>query len=135
MVDIEIDDDRTAAYERIRPQIAVMAGGAYAAELIPRYGLSTEELAPLRAAVRAGDPEPGRHVTDEIVDAFAIGGTHDEVAARLEGLAALGVGRIIAKVSTSDGVPGALDRMERLASVTAAAFTGRRTEMSERIET
>jgi 5,10-methylenetetrahydromethanopterin reductase len=95
MFDVEIDQDVDAAIDRLRPRCTVMAGGAYAEELIPVFGLDPDQVMPLRAAVRARDPDTARLVTDDMVRAFTLPGPAEDVAERLEGMAKAGVGRVL----------------------------------------
>lgn len=95
MFDVEVDDDVEGAIDRLRPRVTIMAGGAYAEALIPVFGLDPKEVMPLRAAVRARDPDAARLVTDEMVRAFTVPGPAGYVAERLEQMAEAGVGRVI----------------------------------------
>jgi 5,10-methylenetetrahydromethanopterin reductase len=95
MFDVEVDDDVEAAIERLRPRCTVMAGGAYAEDLIPVFGLDRREVLPLRAAVRARDPDAARLVTDDMVRAFTVAGPAGAVAERLDEMSEAGVDRVI----------------------------------------
>jgi 5,10-methylenetetrahydromethanopterin reductase len=95
MFDVEVANDVEAAIDRLRPRVTIMAGGAYAEELIPVFGLDPQEVMPLRAAVRARDPDAARLVTDEMVRAFTVVGPAGHVAERLEQMAEAGAGRVI----------------------------------------
>jgi hypothetical protein len=72
-----------------------MAGGEYAEALIPRYGLDPAKVAPLRAALRAGDPGAVRLLDDDMVDAFAVGGPPGLVVERLQAIRDAGVDALI----------------------------------------
>jgi 5,10-methylenetetrahydromethanopterin reductase len=95
MFEVELDDDPVAARERLRPVSTIMAGGEYAEELIEVFGLVREDAMRLREAVRAGDPNPERYVTDQMVQAFSVGGSPQHLAERVSELASLGVRHVI----------------------------------------
>lgn len=103
MLDVQIDDDRAAAVDALRPRCVTMAGGSYADELVDVYGLDRSEVADLRGAVRAGDTARARGlVTDAMVDAFGIAGAAGHVAERLAALADAGVNQVIVSLSAGD---------------------------------
>jgi 5,10-methylenetetrahydromethanopterin reductase len=113
MFDVEIDEDEAGAIDRLRPRCTIMAGGAYSEEMIPIFGLQREDVMPLRAAVRAGDPGASSLVTDDMVRAFSVPGPPGLVAERLAGMAEAGVGRVI--LFPGGGPVGeAVSRIERL---------------------
>lgn len=90
-------DDPPAEVERLKPAQLMMAGGEYSLDLVPFYGLSPEEVIPLREAVRAGDH--GRAaglMTEKMVRAFAVVGTAQECAAQIREMAEAGVTQVIA---------------------------------------
>jgi 5,10-methylenetetrahydromethanopterin reductase len=95
MFEVEMRDDLQAAVDHLRPRCTIMAGGEYAESLIPVFGLDPAAVMPLREAVRARDPDAGRLVTDEMVHAFAVAGSPDHLAARVQEMADAGVGRVI----------------------------------------
>jgi 5,10-methylenetetrahydromethanopterin reductase len=90
-----------------------MAGGEYAEELIDVFGLDRDDAMRLRAAIRAGEPNPERYVTDQMVEAFSVGGTPEHLAERVAGMAAMGVRHVIC---TLRGDPTEL-MAERIAGV------------------
>ena len=102
MLDVEIDDDEQAAVDRLRPRCTIMAGGSYSDALIPIYGLEPQAVADLRGALSTSAPDAGRFVTDQMVNAFAIGGSVQTLEARLQELKDLGVGRAILKLGEGD---------------------------------
>lgn len=103
MLDAQLDDDRAAAVEALRPRCVTMAGGSYADELIGVYGLDPAEVGALRAAVRAGDTAGARTlVTDAMVDAFGIAGSAGYVADRLAELAESGADEVIISLDAGD---------------------------------
>ena len=101
MLDVEIDESRAAAVDRLRPRCITMAGGSYADELIEVYGLDRDDVTALRTAVRAGR-EPASMVTDEMVDGFCVAGPPGHVADRMAELRDLGVDEVILSVSPGD---------------------------------
>jgi 5,10-methylenetetrahydromethanopterin reductase len=113
MFEVELGQDRRAAVERLKPVSTIMAGGEYAEELIEVFGLDRDHAMRLRAAVRAGEPDLGRYVTDQMVDAFSVGGTPEHLAERVAELESMGIRHVIC---TLRGDP--TERMaERIAGV------------------
>jgi 5,10-methylenetetrahydromethanopterin reductase len=95
MFEMHLDEDLQRARDALRPSCLVMAGGAYAEALIPRYGLDPAKVTPLRAALRAGDPNAVRLLDDDMVDAFAVGGPSGFVVERLQAIRDAGVVALI----------------------------------------
>lgn len=95
MFEVELDEDPRAALERLRPVSTIMAGGEYAEELIEVFGLDRGDAMRLRQAVRESEPDLGRYVTDQMVQAFSVGGSPEHLAARVSELASLGVRHVI----------------------------------------
>lgn len=95
MLEVRIDDDFNRARDSLRPGCLFMAGGEYAEDLIPRYGLDPDAVKRLRAAVRAADPKAVSLIDDSMVDAFTLGGPAGYVVDRLRMLAAGGVDTFI----------------------------------------
>lgn len=106
MLDVQIDGAEADAIELLRPRCAIMAGGSYTDELIPVYGLDPVDVSRLRAAVSARDPEAGALVTDQMVRAFAIGGSVSTIRDGFEGLRDQGVNNVILKLG--EGAPAAI---------------------------
>ncbi len=103
MLDVQLDDDRAAAVDTLRPRCVTMAGGAYADELIEVYGLDRAEVQSLRQAVRSGDTAGARElVTDSMVDAFGIAGPASFVADRLAQLESDGADEAIISLDAGD---------------------------------
>ena len=102
MLDVEVDGDEAAAIDRLRPRCTLMAGGTYADELIPIYGFDPGAVATLRSALNDPAVAEAQYVTDDMVRAFAIGGTLETVAERLEELRDLGVDLAILKLGEGD---------------------------------
>jgi 5,10-methylenetetrahydromethanopterin reductase len=115
MFEVEMDDDRGAAVDRLRPRTTIMAGGEYAEDLIPVFGLDPEEVAPLRAAVRARDPDAGRLVTDQMVDAFCVAGPAAHLVDRLRQMEAAGVHRVI-MLFRDDTTADTISKLEQVGS-------------------
>ena len=102
MLDVEVDSDEAAAIDRLRPRCTLMAGGTYADELIPVYGFDPGAVATLRSALNDPNVSEAGYVTDDMVRAFAVGGTLEAVAERLGGLRDLGVDLAILKLGEGD---------------------------------
>lgn len=102
MLDVEVGHDEAATLDRLRPRCTLMAGGSYADELIPVYGFDPAAVATLRAALNDPDVREAGYVTDDMVRAFAFGGTLETVAARLGELGQLGVDLAILKLDQSN---------------------------------
>lgn len=122
MFDVELDDDPGLALERLRPRCTVMAGGTYAEELIPVYGLDPADVSPLREAVRSGDLEHAATlVTDEMVHAFGVAGSEDELARRFAQLTSYGIERAIINVGGAPSIDETIGRIERASTVISGA--------------
>jgi 5,10-methylenetetrahydromethanopterin reductase len=102
MLDVEVDGDEGAAIDRLRPRCTLMAGGTYSDDLIPVYGFDPEAVATLRAALNDPDTAEASYVTDDMVRAFAIGGSLETVADGLGELRDLGVDLAILKLGEGD---------------------------------
>jgi len=102
MLDVEVDSDEAAAVDRLRPRCTLMAGGTYADELIPVYRFDPVAVATLRSALNDPNVSEAQYVTDDMVRAFAIGGTLETVAGRLDELRRLGVDLAILKLGEGD---------------------------------
>ena len=102
MLDVEVDSDEAAAIDRLRPRCTLMAGGTYADELIPVYGFDPGAVATLRSALNDPNVSEAQYVTDDMVRAFAIGGSIETVAERLGELRELGVDLAILKLGEGD---------------------------------
>jgi 5,10-methylenetetrahydromethanopterin reductase len=96
MAEIAVSDDPAREREAMRGRCAVIAGGEYAPELVARYGLTPDDVEPVRRAMRAGDfAAAARAVTDRVVDAFCVLGSADRCRDTLRGMAKAGVGHVI----------------------------------------
>ena len=83
---------REVARRRAREPLAFYIGrmGRFYAEMLERYGFA-EEVAAVRRGWEAGPRAAAAAVSDALLDATAIVGTPEEVRARLDAWAALGV--------------------------------------------
>lgn len=130
MFDVDISDDEAAARDRLRPRCTIMSGGAYSDDLIPIYGLDPDDVAALRTRVSASDPDAGRFVTDQMLDAFAIAGNDEFVEQRLRKLRELGVARAVMKLgqgshqSTLEQIERFQPIVDRLQPAQVAGVTG-----------
>jgi 5,10-methylenetetrahydromethanopterin reductase len=122
MFEVDMDGDVAAAVERLRPRSTVVAGGEYSAELTPMFGLDPEQVKPLRAAVRARDPDAWRLVTDEMVHAFCVVGPAEHLADRLSQMEAAGVGRVIL-IFRGDTAADTAVMMERIGKAISGVVT------------
>ena len=102
MLDVEVHRDEAVAIDRLRPRCTLMAGGTYSDELIPVYGFDPEAVATLRSGLNDPNVREADYVTDEMVRAFAIGGTVKTAARRLGELSDLGVDLAILKLGEGD---------------------------------
>lgn len=97
-------DSLAAAYDKLRPTCIAMAGGTYADNLIPVYGLDQQSVKSLRSALHSGDwGEAARRVTDEMIDAFCLAGPPERCRDGLERLTELGVDEIIISTGAFTG--------------------------------
>jgi 5,10-methylenetetrahydromethanopterin reductase len=88
-----VDEDAVAARALARTEVAGYL--AVVADLDPTVELPPGLLAEVRTKVAAGDPEgAGRHIPDAVLDRFAISGTPQQVAARVEALFDAGADRV-----------------------------------------
>ncbi len=94
-LEVQLDDDLTAARDTLRRRCLYMVGGEYSPEMIPLYGLDPDEVMPVRAAVRARDPKAHELITDEMVDAFSISGSVERAADRIAELERAGAHQLI----------------------------------------
>lgn len=87
---------RSEAIAALRPRSVLMVGGGYDEGLIPSYGLEPERVLRVRHAVRAGDPARAIElITDDMVDAFNLGGPPGWIAEQLQRLEELGVDSVL----------------------------------------
>lgn len=96
MAEIVVSDDPARERDAMRGRCVVIAGGEYAPELVARYGLTPDDVEPVRRAMRAGDfAAAARAVNDRVVDAFGVLGSADRCRDTLRGMAKAGVGHVI----------------------------------------
>jgi 5,10-methylenetetrahydromethanopterin reductase len=93
---------REEAMAALRPRSLQMVGGSYDAGMIPAYGLVPSEVMAVRSAVRAHDSTAASLITDQMVQAFNLGGPLDWIGARLLEIGELGVDSVI--LSMGEGV-------------------------------
>jgi 5,10-methylenetetrahydromethanopterin reductase len=122
MFQAEVDDDVEAAVERLRPRCTVMAGGEYSEDLIQIFGLDPDHAAALRAAVRAGDPNAGRLVTDQMVHTFCVAGPKGHLADRVAEMADAGIDRVIVTIR-GDPFERMVTRIETVGKALAGVLT------------
>lgn len=118
-VNLAVGDDRAAARDLVRGSTSILA--RFAAEGAPPDGLSDVTAEGIGRLV-AGYEEAkhgqssgtaAREMSDEFIDRFAVCGPAGEVAERLEGLASLGLDRLIVVPGSLDAYPIALDGSNR----------------------
>ncbi|HEY3189749.1 MAG TPA: LLM class flavin-dependent oxidoreductase [Solirubrobacteraceae bacterium] len=96
MAEVVVTDDPARERERMRGRCVVIAGGEYAPELVERYGLTPDDVDPVRRAMRAGDlAAAARAVNDRVVDAFCVVGSAEHCRGRLRRMAEAGVTHVI----------------------------------------
>ncbi|MFC7200849.1 5,10-methylenetetrahydromethanopterin reductase [Halospeciosus flavus] len=80
---VSVAEERAAAREAARPPVAFITAGAEEA-VLQRHDIAELDAARVAEAVEAGEyGEAAARVTEGMLDAFAVAGTPDEVAARL----------------------------------------------------
>lgn len=88
--------ERSQALAKLRPKSLLMVGGGYDESLIPRYGLDPDQVLKVRNAVRAGDGAGAvAMITDEMVEAFNLGGPAAWIVERLGELEEKGVNSVM----------------------------------------
>ena len=88
--------ERSQALATLRPKSVLMIGGGYDEGLIPKYGLDPQQVLKVRKAVRAGDSAGAISlITDEMVEAFNLGGPAGWMVERLQQLEQLGVDSVM----------------------------------------
>jgi 5,10-methylenetetrahydromethanopterin reductase len=88
--------ERQEAIAALRPRSLLTVGGGYDEGLIPIYGLDPEHVLEVRKAVRAGNPAAAAAlITDQMVEAFNLGGPTSWMVERLQQLEQLGVDSVM----------------------------------------
>jgi 5,10-methylenetetrahydromethanopterin reductase len=88
-----VDEDGERARSRARTEVAMYVDVVGA--LDPTQAIDPELLARVHGLVEGGSyQEAGRLIPDEVLDAFALAGTPEQVAARTDELFAAGAGRV-----------------------------------------
>ncbi len=121
MFEVELDEDRVATVKRLRPVSTIMAGGEYAEELTGCSASTARMPCAGRTAGRAGEPVLGRYVTDQMVDAFSIGGKPEHLADRVSHMASLGVRHVICTLR-GDPTAGMAKRIEEVGRALAGVL-------------
>jgi len=81
---VSVADEEAAAREAARPPVAFIAGGA-APPVLERHELDRERAAEIGGAIEAGEfTEAFGLVTEEMIDAFCIAGTPEQVETEVE---------------------------------------------------
>jgi 5,10-methylenetetrahydromethanopterin reductase len=103
MSPVFVDRISAGTRDKLRNEVLFVAGGSYAQDLLPLLGHSPEQMAPLRAAMRAGDIPLARSlVTDAMLDSFSINGPLDRCLETLDRMAGMGVKHLV--VMTGGGL-------------------------------
>ena len=103
----------------LKPRNFSLVGGEYSEELIPLYGLSIEEVAPLRTSVKRGDfKKAGSLMTNKMMDAFLIVGSTDQCLEQVAKMVKMGVTHFITNIPQVKGVDGKqfLEDVSRIAA-------------------
>jgi 5,10-methylenetetrahydromethanopterin reductase len=96
MGEVAPTDDLALERERLRARCILMAGGEYAPELVQRYGLTADDVEPVRRAVKSGDlAAAARAVNDRVVDAFCVAGSANHCRDVLREMSKTGVTHVI----------------------------------------
>ena len=83
---VSVAADADEAREAARPPVAFIAGGA-AEPVLERHGIDREAASAVSEALERGElGEAFGHVTPEMIDAFCVAGTTDEVAERFDAI-------------------------------------------------
>lgn len=116
-----VSSDRRAAIKALAPECLLLAGGHYYDGWIGMYDLELRQVESLREAVRLNDPKAASLVTQQMVDAFSVYGTEDEVIERLRHMEKLGVSHVSISVPRNlvehDKVQDASEMIRRFAPV------------------
>jgi len=81
---VSVAESEADAREAARPPVAFIVGGA-APPVLERHGIDEERARAVGNAIEAGEfTEAFRQVTGEMIDAFSIAGTEQQVANRIE---------------------------------------------------
>jgi 5,10-methylenetetrahydromethanopterin reductase len=84
---VSVAEDADAAREAARPPVAFITAGAETA-VLDRHDIDPDAAEQVGAAIEAGDyGDAAAQVTDAMLDAFAVAGTPDDVAARFDAFA------------------------------------------------
>jgi 5,10-methylenetetrahydromethanopterin reductase len=133
---VAVSDDAAAAKEAAAG-VALAWLPAYPLNMLARHGLSADQVAPILAAVDAGDfAEAARRVTPEFGEALTIAGTPEECADRIRtDLVAAGVDHVllaivdptVAEIATGvrpEALPGGREQLQLIHDRIFPAFAG-----------
>lgn len=116
LTDIVLTDDFEAAMDMLRPRCLIMAGGEYSLEVLEHYGLTLEEVEPLRAAVRAGDKAKALSlVTPAMANTFCIVGEGPSCLERVRHLERAGLTHLISTSGLRQSLERTVHEMEYFA--------------------
>ena len=102
--------------EHLRPRCLIMAGGEYSLEVLEHYGLTLEEVNPLRQAVRAGDKKKALSlVTPTMANTFCIVGDASACLEKVRSLERAGLTHLIATAGLRQTIDFTLRSMETYA--------------------
>ncbi len=97
LTDVVLTDDFEATMDHLRPRCLIMAGGEYSLEVLEHYGLTLEEVEPLRQAVREGDKKKALSlVTPAMANTFCIVGDASACLEKVRSLERAGLTHLIA---------------------------------------
>ncbi len=116
MLSVALHDDIAHARDILRPFCLLMAGGTYAEDLIPLYGLDPDKVKPLKLAVATRDARAVDLLDDKMVDAFAVGGPFERIVERLSRLREVGIEHVILG-PRPDPTPATLRQLGRIKEV------------------
>jgi 5,10-methylenetetrahydromethanopterin reductase len=120
-VTVHLTDDRARDLERLRPSVAHIVGGAPAA-VLDAIGVPDELVRRLKDEYRRGGKQAAAgHVSDELVDAFALVGDADFCVERIRTLEAAGVTELVCLMPPGD-VDGHASLLRRLADTVLPAL-------------
>jgi alkanesulfonate monooxygenase SsuD/methylene tetrahydromethanopterin reductase-like flavin-dependent oxidoreductase (luciferase family) len=116
LTDIILTDDLEAEMDHLRPRCLIMAGGEYSLEVLEHYGLTLEEVEPLREAVRKGDRKKALSlVTPAMANTFCIVGDSSTCLEKVRALERSGLTHLIATAGLRKSLDFTIGSMETYA--------------------
>jgi alkanesulfonate monooxygenase SsuD/methylene tetrahydromethanopterin reductase-like flavin-dependent oxidoreductase (luciferase family) len=117
---VEDESERETMRRKARAPVAFYIGrmGNFYAEMLERHGY-VEEVAAVRKGWKEGHDEAASGVSDEMLDATALVGTADEIAAKLESWVANGLDEPLLSFAGADS-----DKVERSLRALAPLLAG-----------